>query len=95
VSWTLIIRPKAEADLIRAKSWYDEQRPGLGAHFLSEVESALEAIQENPFRQPLYHREFRRAITRRFPYKIFYVVRGDRVIVIRVIHAKQDYRTLI
>jgi plasmid stabilization system protein ParE len=31
-------------------------------------------------------------MTRRFPYKIFYRVEGDRVIVFRILHAKRDHR---
>jgi hypothetical protein len=32
-------------------------------------------------RTPIYYNGFRRLMTRRFPYKIFYHVEGDRVIV--------------
>jgi toxin ParE1/3/4 len=59
------------------------------------VHAALKIIQENPFRQPLYYGEFRRILTRRFPYKIFYAITRDRIVVFRVIHIKQDYRLLL
>jgi plasmid stabilization system protein ParE len=70
---------------------YDHERKNLGEEFLREVDAALARIQINPFRQPIYYREYRRIITGRFPYKIFYVIGDDRLIVFRVLHVKQDH----
>lgn len=42
-----------------------------------------------------YYREFRRLFLRRFPYKVFYLMKGDRVIVFRILHVKQDYPPLV
>ncbi len=39
-----------------------------------------------------YYRDFRRLLTRRFPYKLFYRVEGDRVIVFRILHAKRKHQ---
>jgi toxin ParE1/3/4 len=49
-------------------------------------------LEEQPERRPIYYNGFRRLITRRFPYKIFYRIEGDRVIVFRILHAKRDHR---
>jgi hypothetical protein len=38
-------------------------------------------LEEQPERRPIYYNGFHRLMTRRFPYKIFYRVEGDRVIV--------------
>jgi plasmid stabilization system protein ParE len=40
----------------------------------------------------VYYRGFRRLPTRRFPYKLFYLIEGKDVIVVRVLHAKRDHR---
>ena len=45
MSFSLVIRPDAEADLVEACLWYEEQRAGLGIELLNRVEAALEAIQ--------------------------------------------------
>jgi len=91
VSWRVIIRPKAEADLREARLWYENQRTGLGDEFFQEISRAIDLLKENPER-PIYYREFRRSLTRRFPYKLFYRVEGSRVIVFRILHAKRDHR---
>jgi plasmid stabilization system protein ParE len=87
VSWRVIIRPNAEADLQDARLWYESQRTGLGDELLIEVRSAVQLLEKEPERRPIYYNGFRRLITRRFPYKIFYRVEGDRVIVFRILHA--------
>lgn len=36
------------------------------------------------------YRELRRALTRRFPYGVFYIVEETKIIVFAVFHAKRD-----
>jgi plasmid stabilization system protein ParE len=92
VSWSVIIRPLAEADIEEARQWYEQQRPSLGSEFLDEISRAFGVLEEHPERRPIYYLGFRRILTRRFPYKVFYRVEGARVIVFRVLHAKRDHR---
>ena len=92
MSWRVIIRPNAEADLRAARSWYESQRTGLGDELLDEVRRAVGLLETDPERRPLYYRGFRRLLTRRFPYKLFYRVEGGRVIVFRILHAKREHR---
>jgi len=92
VSWRVIIRPNAEADLQDARSWYESQRTGLGDELLNEVRSAVRLLEEQPERRPIYYNGFRRLIAHRFPYKIFYRIEGAHVIVFRILHAKRDLR---
>ena len=74
-----------------ARDWYDQRRDGLGDEFLLAVADAMLALEEAPERTPLYYRDFRRILTDRFPYKIFYRLEGQAVIVYRVLHAAQDH----
>ncbi|HEX5400148.1 MAG TPA: type II toxin-antitoxin system RelE/ParE family toxin [Verrucomicrobiae bacterium] len=92
MSWPVIIRPNAEADLREAWAWYESQRPGLGDELLTEIHAAILQLENDPERRPFYYRDFRRLLTRRFPYKLFYRVQGGRVIVFRVLHAKREHR---
>jgi toxin ParE1/3/4 len=92
VSWRIIIRPKAEADLSAAARWYEVQRRSLGDEFLDEIRRVLTLLEESPERHPQYYRGFRRVLTRRFPYKLFYRIEGNDVIIVRVLHGKRDHR---
>jgi toxin ParE1/3/4 len=90
----LIIRGEAEADIADAAIRYDNQRPGLGGEFLAEVEAAIGNALANPrqFRRLRRKPEVRRVLTTRFPYRIFFVLRPDAVVVFRVLHGARHDR---
>ena len=85
----VILFPSAKKDLLRARQWYRDQRPGLDREFRAEVEKALGFIAENPRLYPVVYQRVRRAITRRFPYKIFYEDLGHRILILAVRHHSQ------
>ena len=95
VSIELLVRPEAERDLADAHAWYESQRQGLGSEFLRSVEATLAAITRSPEMYPCIHEQVRRALVRRFPYGIFYVVDHDpaRVVVLAVMHARRSPQT--
>ena len=93
MKWPVIIRPQAEADLQEARQWYEERRPGLGVEMVLAVRRAIVLLRNNPERHPIYYRDFRRVLLRRFPYKVFYRIETERIIVFRVLHNKQDHRS--
>jgi toxin ParE1/3/4 len=47
-------------------------------------------ISENPLIYPDVHRGVRRALVRRFPYAVFYRLRGEGVQVIAVLHQARN-----
>lgn len=85
------LRPKAKADLRRAHDWYDERCPGLGDDFLADLAETLLRLEGDPERFPPYYRGFRRVLARRFPYKVFYRIDGQSLIVFRILHGAQDH----
>lgn len=88
----LVIRSAAEADIERAFHWYEEQSPGLGAEFVRSIDAALAAIQRHPELFPDVHQGIRRALLRRFPYALFYVVEPQRIQVLACMHHRQHPR---
>ena len=90
VNRRLILRPEAEAEIADAFDWYEERVPGLGGEFLLCVDAVFNSILRNPLHFPRVHRTARRAITRRFPYEIFFVEDDECVVVLSVFHAKRN-----
>ena len=82
----LIVRPEAEADLLQAYAWYEEQRSGLGVAFLEAVTRCQEAIVQRPLSFPLVGDLARRAMTRRFPYALFFVIGECDISVVAAFH---------
>jgi len=72
--------------------WYEDRRHGLGHEFLGEVKSVLKKIAENPLRHAVIYQNVRRALVRRFPYKVFYYVEAEQVEVIGVVHVRRHPR---
>ena len=91
MKWRLVIRPRAETDLREARNWYESQRAGLGAEFLAEVDGTIQVLIRDPQCHAVYYRGFRRALARRFPYKLFYRLEDDQIIVFRILHVRRDH----
>ena len=90
----LIIRSEAEADLTDAAVWYDSHELGLGLQLTAEVHSAIARALQRPesFIRMRRNPTVRRVLTRRFPYRVFFIVRPDAMIVFAVIHAARHDR---
>lgn len=88
--YRLLIRPEAEADLREAFDWYEQRMPGLGDDFLMAVDTAIDSILANPFQHATIRRDARRALTRRFPYQVFFVAEDDVITIIAVSHGARD-----
>ena len=84
----LVVRPEAEADITDAAVWYDSRQPGLGLELISEVRSAIARALWRPesFTRVRRNPTVRRVLTRRFPYRVFFVVRPDVLVVFAVLH---------
>lgn len=95
MSWEVRLRPAAEKDLRDARDWYGRQRDGLGYEFLSRVATVISWLGEQPERFPEYYLGFRRALVPRFPYKVFFKVEADAVMVFRVVHSARRHEPVL
>jgi len=89
MSRRLIIRAEAESDIAEAAAWYEERENGLGFELISEIGAAIKRAAENPglYRRVRVRPEVQRILAQRFPYRVFYVLHKDAVIVFAVLHA--------
>lgn len=90
----LIIRPEAEADISDAALWYEGRQKGLGGKFLAEIHAAIDRAVANPrhFRRLRRRPEVRRVLTRLFPYRVFFILEKDALVVFRVLHGARHDR---
>lgn len=89
------VRHAAEADILEAEDWYNEQRSGLGGEFRSEVVGLLYRLVDTPLIYVRAYRDVRRAPVRRFPYLVWYRVSGYSVQVLACSHHRQDQRAIL
>jgi plasmid stabilization system protein ParE len=87
--------PPAVADITRAAEWYDDQQPGLGDEFVSEVNAVIKSLADNPYLHAIRFADVRCARLKRFrKYGIYYFSWHDEVIVLSVFHGSQHPRRL-
>jgi plasmid stabilization system protein ParE len=82
----LIFLALARDELAEAKRFYNRQQQGLGESFQREAQTAARLIQERPLAWQIEVEPVRRFIFDRFPYKMLYIVRAERIVVIAVAH---------
>ena len=61
-----------------------------GAAFLLCVEEVLERIGRAPELYTAVYHDVRRALTRRFPYAVYYRIAGHEVVVLGILHTHRD-----
>ena len=88
----LIIRPDAEQDMAEGRDWYEGQREGLGAEFLTAIDAVFDRIRETPELYAPEYRAVRRAGLGRFPYIVYYRIVADVIEVIAVQHGSRNPR---
>jgi toxin ParE1/3/4 len=86
VSFRLLLRPAAKADLSETFAWYEDQLAGLGEEFMESVEQKLTQIESNPWQFPIVRNATRRANVKRFPFAIFYVPLDEQISILAVMH---------
>jgi plasmid stabilization system protein ParE len=90
MAYRLIVSPEAEAELARARDWYEEQRSGLGREFISCVNDVLGRIGRTPLAFAETYKHVRQALVKRFPYVVCYTFDGQSVYVLAVFHGHRD-----
>lgn len=85
--------PGAEAELLQAISYYDEQLPGLGDRFDHQFWETIEKIAANPSAWTPVGEQARKCNLRDFPYGVVYRERADQLVVVAVmnLHRRPDY----
>jgi plasmid stabilization system protein ParE len=88
----VVLRPEAEADLLRARDWYEREGSELALAFADSFEAIIARIEVMPELYAEDLKSVRRGKLRRFPYLIYYRVLSDRIEIIGVLHVSRDPR---
>ena len=88
--FTVIFTPAARAELIDAQDWYEGEATGLGRRFREAIDALAERMSANPRQFPVVFKNVRRALVRRFPYALFFVVEDQTLLVIACFHGSRD-----
>ena len=76
--------------MIEAQDWYEREATGLGRRFRQAIDALIDRMIDNPGQFPVVSKNVRRALLRRFPYSLFFVVEENALVVIACFHASRD-----
>jgi plasmid stabilization system protein ParE len=89
--YPVIFAPRARDELIDAQDWYENEAPGLGRRFRAAVDAVVQRMSATPRQFPVIHKNVRRALLRRFPYSLMFVIEADeKLTVIACFHGSRD-----
>lgn len=77
-------------DVESAFAWYEAEERGLGMEFLEQLRAAYRRIVENPVGYQELRSGIRRALTRQFPYAIYFSIENDVILILAVLHTARD-----
>lgn len=89
MEYTIYLRKEAESDLTEAFEYYESCRENLGSDFVLCIEESLSRLSKNPKLNRKIHKDVRRALVKRFPYGVFYIVKDLDITVIGILHARK------
>jgi plasmid stabilization system protein ParE len=80
----------AEKELDDSIAWYESERQGLGQEFRATVEEYFQRIADHPEWFPKIRGEVRRAVVRRFPFAIHFLIEKERIVILSVFHTSRE-----
>lgn len=86
----IIIKPIVFLDVEEAVIYYNKKLNGLGNRFYNHFLTSLNQIEINPHHYSYIKDPVRRHIIEKFPYKVYYIITADKIIVIGVSHTKRS-----
>jgi toxin ParE1/3/4 len=92
MAFRLKFSSRALREIGEAQEWYELQSPGLGEEFIAAMELQLKRLEQAPLLYAEVIPNVRRALLPRFPYGLFYAVRGSLVNVLAVLHDARNPR---
>jgi plasmid stabilization system protein ParE len=92
VTRPIILTEAAREDIETARRWYREHSGVLSRDFIRTLRACIEGIEQFPEGHPVVHRDARRALLRRFPYMLLYVVRESAILIVGCMHTRREPR---
>ncbi len=86
----LVVQPQSDLDIQAAAVWYEDQRSGLGARFLDELDLVFQRIKNNPRQFPPVEGVVHRALLNHFPYGVYFLAESEDIRILAVLHLDRE-----
>jgi plasmid stabilization system protein ParE len=88
MSFSLSVTDRAAREIAAARAEYAQH--GKAADFMASVDHVFERLFEHPRMYPVVYDTVHRALLRRFPFAVFFVVEDSDVVVLAVSPQRSD-----
>jgi len=89
-SYAIEAEVAVEADVEAAFDWYEAEEADLGFEFPAGASRYLPTNPRRTFWISGIASGIRRALTRRFPYAVYFSIEGETIVVVAVLHTARD-----
>ena len=86
---TIEILDKAEDDFVNGFAFYESQQSGLGPCFRESLSADIESLRLHGGVHRVVYRNYHRALSKRFPFAIFYTVSGNTVFIQAIVDCRR------
>lgn len=86
----ILISPEALGDLNEGFMFYEAQEEGLGEYFSDSLKSDIEGLKVTGGIHRLAYKDYRRALSRIFPYAIYYTMASEMVTIWAIIDCRRN-----
>jgi len=92
VTSKVFLTPEAKADVADATAWYRERSVRAAENFLLAISVALTRIEAQPTANVIVDAGTgaRRALLRKYPQRVLYLIDGERLVVFAVMSHRRD-----
>jgi len=84
----------ARDDVREITLWYRNEQEGLEFRFLLSLDAAVNSLSKNPVIYQINFGSIRSVLLYRFPYRVYYFIENNRIIISGVIHVNRSPRVI-
>ncbi|HVF22180.1 MAG TPA: type II toxin-antitoxin system RelE/ParE family toxin [Pyrinomonadaceae bacterium] len=88
--YKLEAEPAVAFDVEAAFQWYETEETGLGFEFLKQLRGCYERLVNNPLAYQELRSGIRRALTKQFPYAVYFSIEAEIILIVAVLHTARD-----
>lgn len=81
--------PEAEQELREAAKYYENNAPGVGITFITDLYKSVKYIKQYPLASKEIGYGIRKKVLDKFPYKVLYSIEKDTILIIAIAHQKR------
>ena len=81
--------PDADEEFREASRYYENEAPGVGLAFITEVHRVISVVISHPRAARKVRGSIRRKVLFHFPYCLLYSIEADLVLIVAVAHQKR------